>query len=191
MHFLITELIPDDAFYYFAISRNTALGRGISFDGINPTNGIHPLWMVLLVPVFALVEGAASVRAPLLIGALFDVAAGLLIYLVLRNSLRRAGLIAVPVAFVVFSMWMFSPFAIRQSLNGLETSLNLLLLTTVIFLMMRLEVANFSSVIVVSAIWGLVLLSRTDTILFWIPAIAFIFLRAPKKNLKPIVVSVF
>lgn len=191
MHFLITELIPDDAFYYFVISRNTALGRGISFDGINPTNGIHPLWMVLLVPVFALLEGAASVRAPLLIGALFDVVAGLLIYLVLRNSLRRAGLIAVPVAFVVFSMWMFSPFAIRQSLNGLETSLNLLLLTTVIFLMMRLKVANLSSVIVVSAIWGLVLLSRTDTILFWIPAIAFIFLRAPKKNLKPIVVSVF
>lgn len=42
----------DDAFFYFEIARNLAEGRGSTFDGIARTNGYHPLWMALLVPVY-------------------------------------------------------------------------------------------------------------------------------------------
>ena len=38
----------DDAFYYFGIARNVAHGHGSTFDGINPTNGYHPLWMLIV-----------------------------------------------------------------------------------------------------------------------------------------------
>ncbi|MGZ4726103.1 MAG: hypothetical protein ACXWB2_00140, partial [Acidimicrobiales bacterium] len=38
----------DDAFYYFGIARNVAHGHGSTFDGIDPTNGYHPLWMLVL-----------------------------------------------------------------------------------------------------------------------------------------------
>ena len=45
-------VIADDAYYYFEIARNAALGQGFTFDGRSPTNGFHPLWAWSLVPVF-------------------------------------------------------------------------------------------------------------------------------------------
>ena len=46
-----TAIIQDDAFYYFTIARNVALGEGPTFDGVAPTNGFHPLWLLFLVPL--------------------------------------------------------------------------------------------------------------------------------------------
>ena len=43
----------DDAFYYFQIAKNFAEGRFSTFDGgITRTNGYHPLWMVLITPLW-------------------------------------------------------------------------------------------------------------------------------------------
>ena len=44
----------DDGFLYFQVARNLAAGHGFTFDGINPTNGFHPLWLLLITPIFAL-----------------------------------------------------------------------------------------------------------------------------------------
>ena len=44
----------DDAFYYFGIARNIVAGHGSTFDGINATNGYHPLWMGICLIPFAL-----------------------------------------------------------------------------------------------------------------------------------------
>src|SRR4026208_16422 len=44
----------DDAYYYFKVAQNISEGRGSTFDGINLTNGYHPLWMLICVPIFAL-----------------------------------------------------------------------------------------------------------------------------------------
>src|SRR3990170_2331962 len=46
--------IRDDAYYYFKVAQNITEGRGITFDGINLTNGFHPLWMLVCIPIFAL-----------------------------------------------------------------------------------------------------------------------------------------
>ena len=32
--------------------RNIAEGFGSTFDGVNPTNGYHPLWLVAILPFF-------------------------------------------------------------------------------------------------------------------------------------------
>src|SRR5207249_52514 len=58
----------DDAFYYFQIARHLAQGRGFTFDGIHPTNGFHPLWLFLLVPIYRIVPG--DVPPLLAVGAL-------------------------------------------------------------------------------------------------------------------------
>ncbi len=49
----LDKTLPDDAYYYFLTARNAAEGRGASVDGINPSNGWHPLWMLANVPIFA------------------------------------------------------------------------------------------------------------------------------------------
>ena len=41
-------LTVDDSYYYLQIARHLAAGDGFTFDGLNPTNGFHPLWLLLL-----------------------------------------------------------------------------------------------------------------------------------------------
>ena len=44
----------DDSYFYLQIARNISQGFGSTFDGINPTNGYHPLWMwVVTIIAFA------------------------------------------------------------------------------------------------------------------------------------------
>ena len=45
-------LFYDDAYYYLGVARSLAAGAGSTFDGINSTNGYHPLWMWMLAPIF-------------------------------------------------------------------------------------------------------------------------------------------
>mgnify|MGYP001100851924 CR=1 FL=1 len=56
------RVVADDAFYYFAIARNVAAGLGPTFDGLAATNGFHPLWLLLLTPVFALAHALLGRR---------------------------------------------------------------------------------------------------------------------------------
>ena len=44
--------LSDDAYYYYIIAENVAAGHGSTFDGLAPTNGYHPLWMLTLAGLF-------------------------------------------------------------------------------------------------------------------------------------------
>ncbi|MBC7223787.1 MAG: glycosyltransferase family 39 protein, partial [Anaerolineae bacterium] len=120
---LIEKTLPDDAFYYFAIARNLAQGRGFSVDGVTPTNGFHPLWALLLVPAFRWASGPdLPIHLALTLAALLDVATGWLAF----RTVRQAGgryLAAILAAF----LYAFNPAVIFQAANGLETALSTLL----------------------------------------------------------------
>jgi hypothetical protein len=49
----IRNFARDDALYYPTVARNIALGLGSTYDGITPTNGYHPLWCWIQVPIAA------------------------------------------------------------------------------------------------------------------------------------------
>src|SRR5262245_20657161 len=68
------RLVPffnDDAFYYIQPASNIAAGNGPTFDGVNATNGYHPLYMLFLAGCCRIYElkGFAGLRAVLLIDA--------------------------------------------------------------------------------------------------------------------------
>jgi hypothetical protein len=46
--------VPDDAFYYFKIAENVTRGYFFSFDTVTETNGFHPLWLFVIVPIISL-----------------------------------------------------------------------------------------------------------------------------------------
>ena len=50
------SMMVDDGYYYLEIARNFAIGNGPSFDSINFTNGFHPLWQIIIVPVFLFIN---------------------------------------------------------------------------------------------------------------------------------------
>jgi hypothetical protein len=108
----------DDAFYYFQIARHVAAGAGFTFDGIHPTSGFHPLWLFVLVPVFAVVPGdLAPLRAVLAIEALLVGAAASTVFAALRPRLGRA-----PAAAAALLL-LAQPGAARILRGGMEAAL--------------------------------------------------------------------
>ncbi len=120
---VISRFFLDDAFYYAKIARVfVQIGR-FSFDGINETNGFHPLWMLVLLPFAWLVEDAELfVRVMLSVAAIFaGVGMGLAWKLLSRFGSR------VNVALG----WVFLAVSYQASwilLSGMESSLSLFLL---------------------------------------------------------------
>lgn len=47
----ISRLMLDDGFYYLRIAQNLVAGLGSTWNGLHPTNGYHPLWLLALVPL--------------------------------------------------------------------------------------------------------------------------------------------
>jgi hypothetical protein len=50
----------DDSFFYLQVGRNFALGHGSTFNRVMPTNGYHPLWMLLCAAVYRIVPGRVA-----------------------------------------------------------------------------------------------------------------------------------
>ncbi|HEY5132055.1 MAG TPA: hypothetical protein VII85_00060, partial [Candidatus Krumholzibacteriaceae bacterium] len=126
MHRLLIAA-PDDAAYYFKIAANAAGGRGLTFDGINRTNGFQPLWLYLLTAVFAVChrEPETMCRIVLLLQVvLLAGAAALLHSLVARFFSRRT----VCLCLALFAFFVFIPSA-----NGMESAILVLSLAAALF----------------------------------------------------------
>lgn len=80
MREVVLRFVPDDAFYYFGIARQWSHYGFSTFDGINPTNGYHPLWQwLLVVSARAFSDADAFARAGALAGIFFVDAATVLV----------------------------------------------------------------------------------------------------------------
>ncbi|NQU07695.1 MAG: glycosyltransferase family 39 protein [Candidatus Abyssubacteria bacterium] len=159
---LITKTLSDDAFYYFQIARNAASGNGVSFDGVEPANGFHPLWLLLLLPVYFLFGDGltAPLHVSLVIEALLDVGAGLLIYSLVRSLTRNylAGILGA-------AAYLLNPSVIFHSVNGLETGLNLFCFCLYFWFYLRMvseERFTAGNAALLGLLSGLLMLARTD-----------------------------
>ena len=55
------DYLRDDFFYYLIVAQNFASGHGSTFNGIVPTNGYHPLWMLVLAGLSLFMHNPAAV----------------------------------------------------------------------------------------------------------------------------------
>ncbi len=159
------QILSDDAFYYFKIARNVVESRGMTFDGLAPTNGFHPLWLVVLLPIVA-IFGSSTVT-PLHAGGvvLAFIAAATTIPLFLlarRTGGSAAGLLTA-------GMWTVSPYFVFHGMNGHETGLaGLFAITLVAYYVLREEAPSRGSArrtIVLGILGGIAILARLDTAL--------------------------
>ncbi len=109
-------LIWDDGFYYLQIARNLAHGVGSTADGLHPTNGYHPLWLLSLIPVFHLTTSTMQALWVVvgLQAAGLAVSAALLYRLARHAASRWASAVAV-------LAWVWLSY--RLALSGLEYAL--------------------------------------------------------------------
>lgn len=129
-------VVADDAYYYFGIARNLASGAGPSFDGLAWTNGFHPLYQLLLVPLFAAGRALGwdawtCVHGALTLCTICDAITAWLLAAVLRRvGYPRGGVIAA-------WLWSLSPASLLLTLRGLESSLCALTAVGLLFTLTR------------------------------------------------------
>jgi hypothetical protein len=157
----------DDAYYYFKVAENITEGHGITFDGINPTNGYHPLWLLVCIPIFALArfDLILPLRILLLVMAGLSVATGVLLYRLIARVFSR------PIGVLAACLWVFSTYVHATVTQfGLETGLAIFSLVLFLYLMGNFEKKWRSQPITLSRIAELalaallVLFSRLDLV---------------------------
>lgn len=116
--YLQAGLFADDAFYYYQVAFNLVHGRGLTFDGVNTTNGFQPLWMIVLLPVYIFVDKMAAIPIIIYLQALFCAVALVSVY-----ALARArGTPALAAAAPLFLLASYPPF-LHMAFHGLEASI--------------------------------------------------------------------
>ncbi len=171
---LVTASLPDDALYYFTIARNLAHGYGISFDAVHPTNGMHPLWLFIITPVFWIgLTKWGAIYSVLLMQSVLDACVvwliGSTVYDLLPEAKKSNRRTAAGVSALLYAG---SALVIVRSINGLETTLTALLIVIWLRAYLRLD-RGLLSWSVLGLLSGLLLLARTDMFLVLLPVAVF------------------
>lgn len=153
----------DDAFYYYKVAENITTGHGVTFDGVNPTNGFHPLWMLVCIPVFSLARFDLILPLRVLVGisALFNLGTTILLFRLLRRFINSL------IAAVAAIFWAFFPpihAAIVQ--GGVESSISAFFVSLLLFLAVKWRSEQLSGrrLTILGIVAGLAVLARLDNI---------------------------
>lgn len=113
----------DDGYYYLQVAWNISRGAGSSFDGIHSTNGYHPLWQLMLVPVHWVCSKELAAWGATALQALLFCASGLVLCGIVRKcgGTRTASVFAC--GFWVMNFWLWG----KGAMSGMETGVLLLL----------------------------------------------------------------
>ncbi len=171
--------IRDDAYYYFKVAQNISEGRGSTFDGINRTNGYHPLWLWVNIPIFSL--------------ARFDLILPLRILLVFMSALwagaailfyRLIGKVFHPtIGAIAAFFWVFNrDILFRVYQQGLESGIAIFFLLLFLYRLSEIERFQTSplprrSLIELGILAVAVLFSRLDLVFLVFLAVFWIVLR--------------
>lgn len=185
---LLRFATSDDAFYYFQIARNLAAGATPSLDGETPTNGFHPLWLLLATALQRVAEAPeAALRAALTLSALLGTASAGLAFVAVRRLTQSA-----PAALFAAGIVAVHPTLVTESVNGLETALAVFttaLATLGFFALAGAERSDVRRGIAFGVVGGALLLARTDAVFLWACLLLALLLRAetPRARALPFV----
>jgi hypothetical protein len=118
---LAWRVTADDAYYYFRLAQNIISGAGVTFDGIHLTNGFHPLYTLLLVPLlkFAGNDLALGVNLALTLVAILSAATAWPVYRIGQQvDSDMAGLIGAV-------LHLLNPWMILIPMTGVESAVYL------------------------------------------------------------------
>ena len=192
INFLVTNFISDDAFYYFLIAKNVLHGLGATVDGVNLANGFHPLWLIILLPIFkifgtASVPDLAPIYATLGFSIILDAFIAIIIFRIVSRYTMNIWL-----RLTAMGLWLFNPFNIYEMLGGLETALSVLFVGFLILIGIKIRESRKNYLYILSGIvGGLMMLARLDNVFYFIFFLLWIFLtRGDKKYRKVLLVGI-
>jgi hypothetical protein len=159
---IVGKFFVEDYFYYLKVAENAVNGKPVSFDGLNVTNGFHPLWMLVLTFLQVIVPTGSRlvVNLGIVVCGLFHLITAYLIYRVI-TSFDHPGAALAAVFF-----WLFNYHIFGLALGGLETSLYGMCIAGIIYLYVRNRTTlRFGTGVFLGCLCALATLSRFDFIL--------------------------
>jgi len=176
----------DDAYYYFVVVKNFINGKGIVFNSGIPTNGFHPLYFLLLVPLFYFfypIDPNLPIFLSLIILTCFDLGTAYLLFKIGENGFNQDS------GFILSIFWLYNPFIILTSYLGLESSIQIFFISFLIFYITEKKKLFYSrrEALFISLIFMFLIFSRLDGIFILSAFILFLFLKkfAYLKKINP------
>ena len=175
----------DDGFFYFKVARNVANGLGFTFDGINRTNGFHPLWMAVCIAVYSIVRTdlILPLRIFVIIGGILNGLSAIYLFKILARVLN--GWVALTLAV----LWAVLPSITGvTTMQGMETGLAIFLLLLLIERAQELFLADtritYKQLFFFGLFAALAILARLDHLFYIAPICLFAFFGWRFKNHK-------
>ena len=151
----------DDSYIIFKISRDLADWFSSVISSPHFTSGVQPL-IALLYSIFFLIfwnNKELPIHLALSLNAFLGFFAHILLYCLLRKVASRA------IATFLVSIWIWSPYVLNQSINGMETPLALLLLLSVLNYYWKINKKNlfaYRSWVILGMLLGIGFWTRVD-----------------------------
>jgi hypothetical protein len=171
----VSQFVVEDTGYYLTTARNVVRGAGVTLDGRNPTNGFHPLWLVILSAEAWLTDGSPEwlFHLALTTCAVLFAATVQIVYRDVRN--RIAPWLAAPVAALM--LWNYRLASV--ALGGLETALaGFATVATISYFARSPEPLTLRRAAGLGALVGVASLSRMDALLLGAIVIAWVAVRS-------------
>src|SRR5688572_8458774 len=157
----------DDAYYYFKVAQNISEGQGSTFDGINTTNGYHPLWMLICVPIFAFarLDLILPLRILLVVMSGLSAATAILLYRLIGR------IFSPPIGAITALYWVFSFDVLNIVYRpGLETGIAAFFIVLLVYKLYEFErvwrgnEASRRQITILALLAVLTMLSRLDLV---------------------------
>ena len=173
------NLFADDSYFYLQVAWNIARGMGSTFNNVIPTNGYHPLYMLLCVAVFKVFpERMVAIHAVAAVNVLLDA----LMLVEVRRILLRTGGDLWPIALV-----LLVPFSFLTQL-GTEGALSGFLLALMMLCAYELvQRPDGRKALLYNLVAALAVLTRLDSIFIvaflWV-SVTVVLWRAGRRSLQ-------
>lgn len=169
---LLLNFSHDDSFYYLKTARNICSGNGSSFDGINTTNGYHPLWMIIMTGYIFILQ----IAGPLTPETVFRFVTFLHLFICIVISFvsfrilielydRKTG---VKIFILIFLLYL--SFVFLRGV-GIESIVNCLTMSLILFVKVKELKSNTVQTYLKAFLLSLLFLGRTDYLITYIPAL--------------------
>ena len=157
---LLERIVLDDSFYGYQIAKHIALGNGITYNGIDTTNGLQPLWVFLITPIFLFIKNIyLSVNIILTVETVLDIINIFLIYKLAKLLFDEK------IALLSSLLWAINPLIMFQTLSGIDVTVYItFILASMYFYYKVQKKLDYKNMLILGSLIGLAILSRIDGI---------------------------
>ncbi len=167
---ILNRFGSDDMFYFSEVARNVATGGGLSFDGIHPTTGVQPFFVLMLLPFANLFQGDIELTTKLILGLVTCVTICMVLALprVVEDWMPKNGW---AVGAIAGCLWILHPKILQVSFEGTEAFVAACAWICSLFFWRRsIETGRYY---ILGFVMGIGILIRTDHLI--LAAMLFVF----------------